>query len=155
MKTRTIAAALTLIAALPAAAQIDQLTWIAGGTPGAPSLVFGIPDSDYAAIAFRCAADIDGISVMYDREPVAPVAGKIVQIDLSSDFGYYLVQATTVYSEMLGGYFLEGTIPSAELLPILRNGLVLFVMVEDGTEEFLLPEPEMVTAFFAACAPFA
>ena len=87
MKTRTLAAALALVAAVPAAAQIDQLTWIAGGTPEAPSLLFGIPDSDYAVIAFRCGADIDGISVMYDREPIAPVAGKIVPIDLSSDGG--------------------------------------------------------------------
>jgi hypothetical protein len=155
VKTRMLAAALALVAAMPAAAQLDQLTWIRGGVPEAPTLLFGLPNSDYAAIAFRCAADIDGIMVTYDREPTTPVAGAKVPIDISGDGGYFLIDATTVFSEMLGGYYLEGTIPNTELLPILVNGDILYLMVEDGTEEFLLPEVAMVRDFFAACAPFA
>ena len=56
MKNRTLAAALALVAALPAAAQDEGLVWIAGGVPEAPMLLYGIPDSDHIVIGFRCAA---------------------------------------------------------------------------------------------------
>ena len=152
MKTRALAATLALVAALPATAQEEVLTWIAGTVPEAPMLLYGIPDSDHIVIGFRCAADLEGIQVTYNHEPVAARPGMAIAIDLSSAGGAYLVPATAVFSEILGAYFLEGAAKAEALEPILSAGDVLFVMVEDGVEELPQAAPDMVRDFFASCA---
>ena len=152
MKTRALAATLALVAALPASAQEELLTWIAGTVPEAPMLLYGIPDSDHIVIGFRCAADLEGIQVTYNHEPLMARPGMTIAIDLSSAGGAYLVPATAIFSEMMGAYFLEGMAKAEALEPILSAGDMLFVMVEDGVEELPQAAPEMVRDFFASCA---
>ena len=153
MKIRALAATLAVVAAIPAAAQ-EGLIWLAGEDPAARVLLYGLPESDHVVIAFRCTADFDGVSVIYNHEAQTARPGMIVAIDLSSEGGARLIKARAVFSEMTGGYFLEATAKPEALESVLSTGPTLFVMVGDGVEELPMPDHEMVRDFFAGCARF-
>ena len=145
-------AAGSLTAGSAAVAQ-DDLRWIFDAAPpDFASLLYALPESDFIALGFDCVAGRDGIGINFDHRPVGATDGMTIFMELFSAVGQLSVTATGYTLELSDAFILSATTPiGGPLLTILSGGQVLSIMVQDGVDEFPLPDIEALTAFAEAC----
>jgi len=147
-----LASALTILPALEAAAQ-DGRRWIALGSEQSSALVYGTPDSDDLVISFACMPATRQVKVAFTHEPVGAKDGMRIGMELFSEGGRLMLDATGERLQLDDIFVLEAkTTLSPALRRLLTEGRTLSVMVQDGVEEIPLDgAAEAAAGLIAAC----
>jgi hypothetical protein len=142
---------LLAVAAVPAIAQ-EGRQWIGMGGPEGASLIYGTPESDDIVVAFACERASQEIVVSFTFEPVGASDGVQLDMELSSEAGSVVLNASGHRLLLDDSFVLEATVAPDELREILTEGETLTVMVQDGAEELpLAGATDEVAALFEAC----
>jgi hypothetical protein len=136
-----------------AGSHAENLTWFTLSEDQGATLIYGIPDSGYAPISFRCERPDGNLAVVIDHEPVNAVDGMSVEVLLSAGGIEVPVIMTGTRQELDDLFILEGETPlDAWFEDLLTSAGPLVVTIEDGAEEYPLGSAgEAVRDLLAAC----
>lgn len=116
----------------------EDIRWFGSADAYGASLVYGIPDSGYAPIAFFCTNGAD-LAFAYEFEPIDPTDGGEVTVTLQVGDIIVPIETTGLRLEMDDLFILEGTtILDDRLTDLLTSRGTLHVFVEDGSAEYPL-----------------
>lgn len=131
-------AGLLAAAAVPVSGQ-ERRQWIAGEGPEGASLIYGTPQSDDVLLRFSCDAATKELTVAFAFEPLGAAEGMQIDMELFSEGGTAVLNATGHRMLLDDGFVLEATTRlEPELRQILTEGDTLSIMVQDGVEEIPL-----------------
>lgn len=155
---RTILAA-TLVALFPAAvppaaAQDDeQPRWFGGGYDDVTTLAYGIPDSDYVALHFSCAAGKPVVNAYVQDEESSADEGATMRVRLSADGQQVAFSGKALPNEDSGGKDVKGELPpDAALRAILAATGQLEVVVDGHVQHYDMEgAAQPAAAMLAAC----
>jgi len=153
MRVTVIAlAGLLAAAAVPVSGQ-EGRQWIASQSPEGASLIYGTPQSDDVLLRFSCDATTKELTVAFAFEPVGAMDGMQLDMELFSDGGGLVLNATGERMLMDDAFVLEAkTSLEPELRQILTQGETLSIMVQDGVEEIpLAGAAKDAAALFEQC----
>jgi hypothetical protein len=138
-----------------AGSRAEDLSWFTLSEGRGATLIYGIPDSGYAPISFRCERPDGNLAVVIDHEPINAVEGMSMEVLLSAGDIEVPVATKGARLEMDNLFILEGEIPlDARLEGLLTSAGPLNVTIEDGAEEYPLADAEQaVRDLVAACKP--
>jgi hypothetical protein len=145
--------AVALAAALTAPTAAEELKWFSIQSENGASLVYGIPESDYAPISFTCENGSRDLLFVYEFEPVGGQDGIRVDVILQAGDIEVPVETTGVRLPEMDQYLLEGTTALDDRLTDLLTSLgTLHVFIEDGSAEYPLDGArEAVEPLLAIC----
>jgi hypothetical protein len=128
-------------------------SWIAWSDKKVTRLIYGTPESEDAVISFTCTRATRQIAVAFGHEPVGAKDGMRIGMELLSEGGRVMLDATGQGAQLHDIFFLEAkTTLSPALRRILTEGKTLSVMVQDGAEEIPLQgAAKAAAALIAAC----
>jgi hypothetical protein len=127
------------VAPAPAAGAERGRDWLAFGSAEKSVLVYGTPETDDVVISFSCTRATREVTVAFTHEPVGAKDGLRIGMELFSEGGRMMLDATGQRVEFDDTFVLEAkTTLSPVLRHILTDGQTLSVMVQDGVEEIPL-----------------
>lgn len=132
----------------------EDLRWFNAIYEGEASLVYGVPETSFAPVAFRCTAGEADAGFTYEHEPIDASDGVEVTVTLQAGDIEVPIQTTGIRLEMDDLFILEGTTPLDDrLIDLLTSQGTLLVFVEDGAEEYPLEGArEAAKGFVKACS---
>src|SRR5262245_28826263 len=148
-----LTSALAVSLALEAAAE-QHRRWLAANGAEGSALGYGTPETDDVLISFACPRATRQIVVTFAHEPVGARDGMRIGMELFSEGGRVMLDATGERDQLLDDNFLlrAKTTLNPALRRILTEGRTLSVMVQDGVEEIPLEgAAEAAAALIEAC----
>ncbi len=143
--------------AFVSAARAQEMRWIGDSYEEGASLIYGIPESDAALLAFHCDRDSRIVAVSLEYEPVDAEDGVEVDVELALLGGSprVLIRTGGIRLEVDDKFVLEGETELTDTLQqLLASDGTLLVTVEDGAQEIpLAGAREAARHLFAACDP--
>ncbi len=153
-KRMTVKAFLMLGLAIlaPAVYATEDLQWFGSADGYGASLIYGVPQSGYAPIAFQC-QDSGEIGFVFEFEPINPADGITILVTLEAGGISIPIETRGSRLEMDDLFILEGKyVPGDDLSKLLAASDYLSVFVEDGAEEYPLDGAlEAARALFETC----
>ena len=152
-KAIALVAMLAVMSGGSAAAQ-DRRQWIGASNPDNVMLLYGTPNTDDVAIAFTCERATKSIRFAYTFEPAGARNGMRIDMELSSDSGKVVLNATGRRMEMDDAFVLEATIRAdAALRRTLTGGRTLSISVQGRAQAFpLAGAGKQAAELMAACS---
>lgn len=151
-------AILLMLPALPAAAVspagAQEREWVTVESDAGVEMMYGTPESDDIMFAVRCDAKSKDIFIGFAHEPIGVRSGSAIDLTLFSEAGETVVPSKASYLDTMDIWLIETTpIDAEKLRPIVIDGTVLSVMVQDGSEEIpLAGTADDFKSLFKACA---
>jgi len=156
---RTLLAATLMVvvpaAILPAAAQDgeEHPRWFGGGYDDVTTLAYGIPDSDYVALHFSCAAGKPVVNAYVQDEESSAAVGALMQVRLSAGGQQVAFSGKAMPNEDSGGKDLKGELPlDGTLRRILTATGTLEIVVDGHIQRYAMDGAAgPAAAMLAAC----
>jgi hypothetical protein len=117
----------------------EDLQWFGHADEYGASLIYGVPQSGYAPIAFQCGPDGGGTTFVFEFEPINPTDGVKVIVSLEAGDISIPIETRGTRLQMDDLFILEGKIELDDrFTDLLTSAEYLIVFVEDGAEEYPL-----------------
>jgi len=130
----TLMAFMSPAALLPAAAQDEeeQPRWFGGGYDNTVTLAYGIPDTDYVALHFSCAAGTPTVNAYVQDEESRAEEGATMQVRLSAGAKAVEFSGKAIPNEDSGGKDVKAGLPLDDTLRAILSARDMLEIVVDG-----------------------
>ncbi|WP_196259014.1 hypothetical protein [Pelagibacterium limicola] len=134
----------------------EDLQWIGHSDEYGASLVYGVPETGFAPLAFYCERGNSEVIFSYEFEPIDARDGVEVIVLLQAGDLEVPIETTGLRLEMDDLFILEGmSVLDERLADLLTSRGTLYVFVEDGTAEYPLDwAREAAEGMLSTCANF-
>ena len=132
----------------------DRRQWIGAANPDSVVLLYGTPNTDDVVINFTCNRAKKSVKFSYASEPAGARNGMRIDVELSSEGGKMVLNATGRRMDMDDAFVLEATTRvDAALRRLLTEGRTLSIRVQKNVQAFpLAGVGKQAAELMAACS---
>lgn len=140
MRLVSFATVLIGLAGLGFAAHAEEdIHWFGYADKYGAALIYGLPETSFAPIAFYCDAESGELTVSFEFEPIDATDGVEVTVLLRAADIEVPIQTTGQRLDMDDLFILEGrTVLDDRLIGLINSQGTLQMTIEDGAEEYPL-----------------